>query len=51
MKDTLPLSVPTSDEENDAIARIRAGLAQAKRGEGRTIEEVLSELESGDNWG
>jgi PHD/YefM family antitoxin component YafN of YafNO toxin-antitoxin module len=29
----------------DAIARIRRGLAQAKRGEGRPAEEVLDELE------
>jgi len=29
----------------DAIASIRRGLAQAKRGEGRPAEEVLDELE------
>jgi hypothetical protein len=32
-------------EHLDAIARIRRGLAQAKRGEGQTVDEVFDELE------
>jgi len=29
----------------DVIAKIRRGLAQAKRGEGQTVDEVFDELE------
>jgi hypothetical protein len=32
-------------EHLDVIARIRRGLAQAKRGEGQTVDEVFDELE------
>ena len=32
-------------DQLDALARIRRGLAQAKRGEGRPAEEVLADLE------
>jgi prevent-host-death family protein len=32
-------------EHLDAIARIRRGLAQAKRGEGQTVDEAFDELE------
>ena len=33
-------------EHLDVIARIRRGLAQAKRGEGQTVDEVFDELET-----
>jgi hypothetical protein len=51
MEKPMPLSVPSSKEQNDVIAKITVGLAQARRGEGRTLEEVLSELEGEDDRG
>ena len=33
-------------EHLDVIARIRHGLAQARRGEGQTVDEVFDELEA-----
>jgi prevent-host-death family protein len=35
-------------EHLDAVASIRRGLVQAKRGEGRAAEDVLSDLERED---
>jgi prevent-host-death family protein len=32
-------------EHLDVVAKIRRGLAQAKRGEGQTVDEVFDELE------
>jgi PHD/YefM family antitoxin component YafN of YafNO toxin-antitoxin module len=40
-----PITYQQVAEHLDVIARIRRGLAQAKRGEGQTVEEVFDELE------
>ena len=40
-----PASYQDVADHLDTIASIRRGLAQARRGEGRPVEEVLDELE------
>jgi prevent-host-death family protein len=40
-----PITYQQVAEHLDVIARIRRGLAQAKRGEGQTVDEVFDELE------
>jgi prevent-host-death family protein len=40
-----PITYQQIAEHLDVIARIRRGLAQAKRGEGQTVDEVFDELE------
>ncbi len=40
-----PITYQQVAEHLDAITRIRRGLAQAERGEGRPVDEVFDELE------
>ncbi len=40
-----PVAYQQVADQLDILSRIRCGLAQAKRGEGQTVDEVFDELE------